>query len=673
MNETLTLRDLVLKAKDSGLSYRQMEEKVAASEKREPRGLRLNRTTASKIARGTHGGDAEDGTIRAIALVAGVPDHVAFTAAGRRTNGPAFAEQLPAGIDDLDPRERRVALDLLRVLVAQRQELNRHAEDTARQPDDRPAEESRAQGTEDQKTYAERLGLNNELLKQYGIKPGRDDGSFEQMWAAGYRAGHGPLIRAALARAMNVSNTKSGKLRGASFWREVAHALDGGDGSSLKPAPPLPAANQTEKTVRDVGRRLAGVRQQGLTVWMGTGIDLAEKYRSLPVSLQGDVADAWRTATRGDAPDPDQISRIKDALDIVLFSTPHSEDTHGLGVNVEVDTDDWATMLDYRDRGIAHIRALAVPPSERASSDDWAEYQRTQLPITDDQATAGGARPLTGTGQKQSSDIDSPEGELLVQYLDAWANLGAACAHVLNKIAHLRKPSLPYETGAVVENIQGILDAVDILFTHHITIIHDGEGRSPRMDTVDRAFRRAERAAGALPLADQLRANANRPITLDDKDINDIVATSPVVDAIAAANNAYVAAFPNSPSPDELESRMKRDEEDLVEVVEALLAAHAKASKYEESTTRANEAFLYAASLVGADSGRPTGPVAVRSARGAGSGGSKVLRAAPQQSDDEWVPEAARTRPKGFRPQDPDAYDNTIGEESQVADASEFD
>ncbi|MGB3602761.1 MAG: hypothetical protein WBA38_04320 [Gordonia sp. (in: high G+C Gram-positive bacteria)] len=134
MNETQTLRDLVLKAKDSGLSFRQMEEKVAAAEARQPRGLRLNRTTASKIARGTHGGDAEDGTIRAIALVAGVPDHVAFAAAGRRTNGPPFADELPSGVDDLEPNERRVALDMLRILVAQRRELNRHD-----QPEQQPA------------------------------------------------------------------------------------------------------------------------------------------------------------------------------------------------------------------------------------------------------------------------------------------------------------------------------------------------------------------------------------------------------------------------------------------------------------------------------------------------------------------------------------------------------
>ena len=124
MNATPTLRDLVLQARDSGLSYRQMEEKIAAAEARQPRGLRLNRTTASKIARGVHGGDAEDGTIRAIALVAGVTDDIAFAAAGRRTNGPRFADQLPDGIDQLEPRERRVALDFLRVLVAQRQELN---------------------------------------------------------------------------------------------------------------------------------------------------------------------------------------------------------------------------------------------------------------------------------------------------------------------------------------------------------------------------------------------------------------------------------------------------------------------------------------------------------------------------------------------------------------------
>ena len=133
-DETPTLRDLVLQARDKGLSYRQMEEMVEASEARVRRGLKLNRTTASKIARGKHSGDAEDGTIRAIALVAGVTEDVAFTAAGRKLDGEPFAKELPVGIDDLSTRERRVALDLLRVLVAQRQEINRY-ESAASSPD----------------------------------------------------------------------------------------------------------------------------------------------------------------------------------------------------------------------------------------------------------------------------------------------------------------------------------------------------------------------------------------------------------------------------------------------------------------------------------------------------------------------------------------------------------
>ncbi|MEJ9078811.1 hypothetical protein WKY82_10350 [Gordonia malaquae] len=731
MNETLTLRDLVLKAKDSGLSYRQMEEKVAASEKREPRGLRLNRTTASRIARGTHGGDAEDGTIRAIALVAGVPDHVAFTAAGRRTNGPAFAEQLPAGIDDLDPRERRVALDLLRVLVAQRQELNQHAtepaDDTANPPtaartpgakdqktdDDitlssetgwrflmfcresanlartaaqilaeferlpnplpRPADElvdaliaiiddtaaffhetstvggsghqdsqTRALAniradvaaaaavrdtigqqvadsvqreltgadTEDvipvfelagrmiadgtkrvdnalhafvdpkhspddmndpgvraaeqhvaqtdiashafsaavnltaqsQQTYAQRLGLSDELLKhQYNITPGRDDGTFKSMWDVGYRSGHSPLIRAALAQALNVSNAKSDTWKGGrSFWREVARALDGGDGTSLKPAPPLPPATQIEGSFGSIGRRISGVRSH-------------------------------------------------------------------------------------------------------ASS-----------------ASSSASAPV---------DLDTNRGALLVDYVDAWSHLADACADVLNRLAQLRKPSLPFETGAVVSSVAGILKAVDDLFANAIEVDQGEDGRSPLMDTVEAAFRRVERAAGALPLAEQLSANANRRMTIDDLDVNDVVRESRVSTALDRAYGAYNAAFPDSPSAEQL-----IQEQEFADAVEDYVADYADAHAAAETAREAQEwdaavKNLFAAvELVTAGNGESSGSMSTGSTRGAGSGGSKVLRATAQQSDDEWMPEAARNRPRGFGPQDPDAYDNTIGEESQDPD-----
>lgn len=121
----LTLRDLVLKASDRGLSYRQMEEMVGAEEARNPTGLKLNRTTASQIARGVYKGTTETGTVRAIALVADVPEHVAYAAVGQRVAGPPFRDQLPDGVDQLEPSERRIVLDLLRVLIAQREEINR--------------------------------------------------------------------------------------------------------------------------------------------------------------------------------------------------------------------------------------------------------------------------------------------------------------------------------------------------------------------------------------------------------------------------------------------------------------------------------------------------------------------------------------------------------------------
>lgn len=137
------------------MSFREMEEAVAKAELADPTGLQLNRTTASQIARGVYKGTPESGTIRAIALVAGVPEHVAFTAVGQRVTGTPFRDELPDGVDQLEPRERRAALDLLRVLIAQRQELNRHA-DTPPADHSPPAttEDAQDEASEEQKTWA---------------------------------------------------------------------------------------------------------------------------------------------------------------------------------------------------------------------------------------------------------------------------------------------------------------------------------------------------------------------------------------------------------------------------------------------------------------------------------------------------------------------------------------
>ncbi len=133
MNAT-SLRDLLRQAVDRrnaegrDASFRALQEAVEAEEIARPRGLSLNRTTASQILRGTYKGEASDGTIRAIGWLAGVGDEDAFAAAGRRSPGLPFAEELPPGVDDLSPKERRAAIEMLRTLVAQRREINRYVD-----------------------------------------------------------------------------------------------------------------------------------------------------------------------------------------------------------------------------------------------------------------------------------------------------------------------------------------------------------------------------------------------------------------------------------------------------------------------------------------------------------------------------------------------------------------
>ncbi|AMS03281.1 immunity repressor [Gordonia phage Lucky10] len=136
MNAT-SLRDLLQQAVDRRnadgreVSFRGLQEEVEAEESARPRGLSLNRTTASQILRGSYKGDPSDGTIRAIGWLAGVSDEDAFAAAGRRSPGLPFAEELPPGVDDLSPKERRAAIEMLRTLVAQRREINRYVDSSS--------------------------------------------------------------------------------------------------------------------------------------------------------------------------------------------------------------------------------------------------------------------------------------------------------------------------------------------------------------------------------------------------------------------------------------------------------------------------------------------------------------------------------------------------------------
>ncbi len=123
MNETDTLRGLIGKARrERDKSVRQLA--LAAQQN----GHKIVGTTLNAIEAGTYHSVPTAETIRAIGWLAGVPDAIAFAAAGRAVPGPPFAEELPPGVDDLTSTERRAAIGMLRALVAQRQEINRYVD-----------------------------------------------------------------------------------------------------------------------------------------------------------------------------------------------------------------------------------------------------------------------------------------------------------------------------------------------------------------------------------------------------------------------------------------------------------------------------------------------------------------------------------------------------------------
>lgn len=87
-------------------------------------GHQIVHTTINGIRKGTYKSEPSDDTIRAIAWLAGVSDHIAFEVAGRRPPGPPFSAELPPGVDQLSPKERKLAIEVLRAMVTQRQEIN---------------------------------------------------------------------------------------------------------------------------------------------------------------------------------------------------------------------------------------------------------------------------------------------------------------------------------------------------------------------------------------------------------------------------------------------------------------------------------------------------------------------------------------------------------------------
>lgn len=87
-------------------------------------GFRIVHTTINAIRAGSYKSSPSERTLKAIAFLANVPDRVAFEAVGRQPHERPFVDDLPPGVDDLLPSERRVAVEMLRLMVTQRQELN---------------------------------------------------------------------------------------------------------------------------------------------------------------------------------------------------------------------------------------------------------------------------------------------------------------------------------------------------------------------------------------------------------------------------------------------------------------------------------------------------------------------------------------------------------------------
>lgn len=87
-------------------------------------GYDLTHTTVNKIRAQTYKSQPSDDTLRAIAWLAGVDEKLAFAAADRRVPLTPFADDLPPGVDYLEPKEREAVSELLRILVAQRREID---------------------------------------------------------------------------------------------------------------------------------------------------------------------------------------------------------------------------------------------------------------------------------------------------------------------------------------------------------------------------------------------------------------------------------------------------------------------------------------------------------------------------------------------------------------------
>ncbi|MGO3325358.1 hypothetical protein [Gordonia sp. (in: high G+C Gram-positive bacteria)] len=258
-------------------------------------------------------------------------------------------------------------------------------------------------------------------------------------------------------------------------------------------------------------------------------------------------------------------------------------------------------LLDARDRN-AELSADTATPSTAQPRASRAEDEKTG-------ADAPGMLPISGDSEPRTvfHELGSPDGDTIVQFLEDWANLAAACAEVLNEIATLGKTSLPTETLPVIDGVAAILTSVDEVFTHSIRVEHDPDSRSPKMDSIDESVRKVARAAGAIPSAKQLRAISNRPMTLEDRDVNDVVRQHDISSVLERADKSYKLAFKSKQRSDN-GTGTPTEIDTLIQTILEMDAAH-----------KAIESLLTKeAELVGAAAVKPTSLTDRRSRRQAG-------------------------------------------------------
>ncbi|MFK0005510.1 helix-turn-helix domain-containing protein [Paenarthrobacter sp. NPDC090520] len=147
MNQPHSLSELVELAAQyrdaSGLGLAQLAAK---------NGYQVTATTINQIRQGLYKSKPREGTLRALAWLAGVSEEIAFTAAGQPVPGPPFAEELPPGVDNLSPKSRKIVIDMARVLVDLEKNADASNDDDQEQPTDISSARERRDTRAGQKT-----------------------------------------------------------------------------------------------------------------------------------------------------------------------------------------------------------------------------------------------------------------------------------------------------------------------------------------------------------------------------------------------------------------------------------------------------------------------------------------------------------------------------------------